>query len=265
MWDLTVDKIFMWVFNYQDFSVRDIVEINDYELTIDEETNAKSTITCIKKTGVKAKDIIAVKKNNEVVYWGIVDEIQNEDGEIKYKYITKNITNLFDRKIADSTFGSGSGLWAITTVMDSKTYYVTTYGFENDTPTLKEVTTPTDVNMVYLIRLGSYYVIRSARTGRYFTRVEINFGGNLMNWVEMKEEFTGSDDQLWIFGGGKIKNKATNTGLTYWANQEMVILGGDGFTEGLTQYTDVMARLGLEDSLQYTIDHNFQNTTTILS
>ena len=255
----------MWVFSYDDFEVRDIVEISDYEIIIDEETNAKSTITCLKDTGAKAKDIVAIKHNNEVVYWGIVDEIQNEDGEIKYKYITKNITNLFDRKIADGTFGSGSGLWAITTVMDSKTYYVTTYGFENQTPTLKEVTTPTDVNMVYLIKLGSYYVIRSAHSGRYFTRMEIEHGGTLMNWVVMKEEFTGSDDQLWRFGGGKITNKATNTGMTYWAFQEMVILGGDGFTIDLTQYTDVMARLGLEDSLQYTIDHNFQNTTDTLT
>lgn len=251
----------MWVFSYDDFEVQDIVEISDYEIIIDEETNAKSTITCLKDTGAKAKDIVAIKHNNEVVYWGIVDEIQNEDGEIKYKYITKNITNLFDRKIADSTFGSGSGLWAITTVMDSKTYYVTTYGYEGVYVTLKEVTTPTDINMVYLIRLGSYYVIRSARTGAYFTRKEL-LGRQV---ITTTMQFTGSDDQLWILGGGKIKNKATDGEMNYWAQQEMVILGGDGFTIGLTQYTDVMARLGLEDSLQYTIDHNFQNTTDTLT
>lgn len=240
--------------------MRDIVEISDYDITIDEETNAKSTITVLKNTQAKAKDIVAIKHNNEVVYWGIIDEIQNERGEIKYKYITKNITNLFDRKIADGTFGSGSGLYAITTVRDSKTYYVTTYGFENQTPTLKEVTTPTDVNMVYLIRVGSYYVIRSAHSGRYFTRMETLFD----DWVVMKEEFTGSDDQLWQFGGGKIINKATNKGLAYWASQEMVILSDEGFTIGLTQYTDVMQRLGLEDSLEYTIDHHFLNTNDSL-
>lgn len=259
-----LDKNFIWIFSYDNFEVRDIVEISDYDITIDEETNAKSTITVLKNTQAKAKDIIAVKHNNEVVYWGIIDEIQNESGEIKYKFIIKNITNLFDRKIENNTFPSGTGLLSITTVMDSKTYYVTTYGFENDTPTLKEVTTPTDINMVYLIRVGSYYVIRSAHSGRYFTRMEIQFGGNLMNWVVMKEEFTGSDDQLWIFGGGKIKNKATNTEMSYWANQEMVILSGEGFSIGLTQYQDIMQRLGLEDSLEYTIDHHFLNTNDSL-
>lgn len=98
---LEIDKVFMWIFDFRSeyLSVKDIVEISDYEITIDEETNAKSTITCLKKTGAKAKDIIAVKKNNEVVYWGIIDEIQNTDGEVKYTFITKFITNLFDRKI----------------------------------------------------------------------------------------------------------------------------------------------------------------------
>ena len=89
----------MWIFSYEDFSVKDIVELSDYEINIDEETNANSTIKIIKKTTAKARDIIAVKKNNEVIYWGIIDEIQNENGEKVYTLITKYITNLFDRKI----------------------------------------------------------------------------------------------------------------------------------------------------------------------
>lgn len=94
-----INKVFMWIFSYEDFSVKDIVELSDYEINIDEETNANSTIKIIKKTTAKAKDIIAVKKNNEVIYWGIIDEIQNESGEKAYTFITKYITNLFDRKI----------------------------------------------------------------------------------------------------------------------------------------------------------------------
>lgn len=94
-----INKVFMWIFSYEDFSVKDIVELSDYEINIDEETNANSTIKIIKKTTAKARDIIAVKKNNEVIYWGIIDEIQNESGEKAYTFITKYITNLFDRKI----------------------------------------------------------------------------------------------------------------------------------------------------------------------
>ena len=92
----------MWIFDFysQDYlKVKDIVEIADYEITIDEETNAKSTIKVLRETTAKAKDIVVVKKNNEVVYWGTIDEIQNEDGGKACKFVTRYITNIFDRKI----------------------------------------------------------------------------------------------------------------------------------------------------------------------
>lgn len=96
---IDTNKVFMWIFDYQTFSVKDIVEIANYEINIDEETNANSLIKVLKKTTAKARDIIAVKKNNDVIYWGVVEEIQNEDGKQLYEYTTKYITNLFDRKI----------------------------------------------------------------------------------------------------------------------------------------------------------------------
>lgn len=96
---IETNKVFMWIFDCKDFSVKDIVEIADYEINIDEETNANSIIKVLKKTTAKSNDIIAVKKNNDVVYWGVVQEIQNEDGRQLYEYTTKYITNLFDRNI----------------------------------------------------------------------------------------------------------------------------------------------------------------------
>lgn len=96
---IDLDKNFMWIFDYKDFSVKDIVEIADFEINIDEETNANSTFKILKKTTAKSRDIIAVKKDNEVVYWGTIKNIQNESGENLYEYITQYITNLFDRKV----------------------------------------------------------------------------------------------------------------------------------------------------------------------
>lgn len=89
----------MWIFDYRDFSVKDIVEISDYEINIDEETNANSIIKVLKKTDAKSKDIVMIKKNNEVVYWGIIDKIQNEDGKLLYEYTLKYITNIFDEDV----------------------------------------------------------------------------------------------------------------------------------------------------------------------
>lgn len=96
---IDTNKVFMWVFSYKDFSVKDIVEISDYEINIDEETNANSIINVLKKTTVKAKDIIAIKKNNQVIYWGTIKEIQNENGKLLYEYTIKYVTNIFDRNI----------------------------------------------------------------------------------------------------------------------------------------------------------------------
>ena len=96
---LETNKTFMWIFDYKDFSVKDIVEIANYEINIDEETNANTIINVLKKTTAKARDIVAIKKDNQVIYWGIIDNIQNEDGEVLYEYTLKYITNLFNQEV----------------------------------------------------------------------------------------------------------------------------------------------------------------------
>ena len=97
--ELEMTKMFMWIFDYQDFSIKDIVEIADYEISIDEETNANSIIRVLKDTGAKARDLIVVKRNNENVYWGIIEEISNNDGEQLYEYNLKYITNMFNQDV----------------------------------------------------------------------------------------------------------------------------------------------------------------------
>ena len=97
--EIETNKVFMWIFDYKDFTVKDIVEIADYEINIDEETNSNSLISVLKKTTAKARDLVAIKKNNEIVYWGIIDNIQNTDGEALYQYTLKYITNLFDQNV----------------------------------------------------------------------------------------------------------------------------------------------------------------------
>lgn len=89
----------MWIFDYRDFAIKDIVEISDYEINIDEETNANSIIKVLKKTDAKSKDIVMIKKNNETIFWGIIDNIQNENGKQLYEYTLKYITNMFDEDV----------------------------------------------------------------------------------------------------------------------------------------------------------------------
>ena len=96
---IETNKVFMWIFDFYDFSVKDVVEIANYEINIDEETNANTIINVLKKTTAKARDLVAIKKNREVIYWGTIDNIQNADGQALYEYTIKYITNLFDQNI----------------------------------------------------------------------------------------------------------------------------------------------------------------------
>ena len=96
---IETNKVFMWIFDHKDFFVKDIIEISDYEITIDEETNANTIIKVLKNTSAKSDDIVVVKKNNELVYWGKLEQVDNEDGKTAYEYILKYITNIFDQNI----------------------------------------------------------------------------------------------------------------------------------------------------------------------
>ena len=82
---IETNKVFMWIF--------------DFEVNIGEETNANTIIKILKETTAQSRDIIAIKKNNEVVYWGTIENIQNEDGSLLYEYTIKYITNIFNQNI----------------------------------------------------------------------------------------------------------------------------------------------------------------------
>ena len=86
---ITTDDTYMYIFDYKDFSVKDIVELSNYEINIDEETNANTTVNVLKKTTAKSNDIVMIKENAEIKYWGIIQEIQNENGSKLYQYIIK--------------------------------------------------------------------------------------------------------------------------------------------------------------------------------
>ena len=97
--ELNLKKKFIYIFSYEDFSIKDIVEVSDYEFNIDEETNAISIVNILKETTAKARDILAFKDNNELFYWGIIDDVNNKNGSELYEIRAKYITNLFDRDI----------------------------------------------------------------------------------------------------------------------------------------------------------------------
>lgn len=96
---IDTDSVFMWIFNYRDLTIKDILELVDYEILVDEEVNSNSLVKALRNKNVKKKDIVLIQKNNDDIFWGIVDNVQNEFGKSVYTYTLKYITNLFDQKI----------------------------------------------------------------------------------------------------------------------------------------------------------------------
>ena len=132
---IDTNKVFMWIFDGQDFKVKDIVELSSYNINIDEETNANTIIDVLKKTTAKADDIVLIKKNNEFICWGEVQNISNTDGQKLYEYTMKYITNIFDQDIIleDENLISSTGIEDFIANAINKNFIQNTDTFVNKT------------------------------------------------------------------------------------------------------------------------------------
>lgn len=93
------DLCFAYFLDRYTFELKDVVQIQNYTTNIDEETNAKSEISVIKKLNVSSGDFVFLIENGEEIYQGIIESPINENGEVKHLVNAKYITNLFDRSI----------------------------------------------------------------------------------------------------------------------------------------------------------------------
>ena len=82
-----------------DLEIKDVIEFEDYEYVIDEETNKNTIFNVMKKVNAKNGDIVVLQRDGNIDYLGIIVDIENTDGEIKRKITLKYISNIFDRKI----------------------------------------------------------------------------------------------------------------------------------------------------------------------
>lgn len=96
---VTTDKVVAYFLDRFTFEIKDVVDLQDYQINIDEETNANSNLTVLKKLNAGDGDFVFINENDKISYMGIIDSPVNESGEQKYTITAKYITNLFDRKI----------------------------------------------------------------------------------------------------------------------------------------------------------------------
>ena len=82
-----------------DLEIKDVIEFENYEYVIDEETNKNTIFEVMQKINANNDDIVVLQRNGSIDYIGIIKDIENKDGEIKRKITLEYISNIFDRKI----------------------------------------------------------------------------------------------------------------------------------------------------------------------
>lgn len=173
---IETNKVFMWIFDYKDFEVKDIVELPDYEINIDEETNANSIIKVLKKTTAKEKDIIFIKKNNEIIYWGKIEYIQNTDGQQLYEYTIKYLTNIFDQDIILNPYENKSTLDNNEIVYIKPVVSLQKYAsIVNTNVEVGEVAINWKIE-----KNNNYYIIRDSATNKVLTAESLTNDANVM-------------------------------------------------------------------------------------
>lgn len=81
------------------FEIKDVVQIQNYQMNLDEETNSKTTITLVSAVNAKDKDIVLIKEKEKNIFIGIIEAPTTKDEGVVNEINAKYITNLFDRKL----------------------------------------------------------------------------------------------------------------------------------------------------------------------
>lgn len=280
---ITTDDTYMYIFDYKDFSVKDIVELSNYEINIDEETNANTTVNVLKKTTAKSNDIVMIKENGEIKYWGIIQEIQNENGSKLYQYIIKYITNMFNQNIIFNqnivtTNEIEEGYYRI----HSKLNYNFVFDVLNDSQEaganlqVYEINNSNAQKFKITKRVDGTYKIANIRSGKVADVLGATFanGTNVQMWDDADNAA-----QKWTF-----TKRDNNSYSIYLAATNFVINltsanasnGGNieiwEYVEGSTQELWILEKIdeeiiryeGIEDYIAEQINKNFINNEDIL-
>ena len=273
------DEAYMYIFDYKDFTIKDIVELSDYEINIDEETNGNTTVNVLKKTTAKTNDVVLIKENNILLYWGVIQDIQNDNGSILYQYTIKYITNIFNQDVIQrgnrvNTNEIEEGYYIIHSKMDDNFVLDVVNGSHTSGSNLQLYTLNSTEAQIFKISRyddGSY-LIQNAASGLTVDLANgvfqngqnvwmVNYNGSAAqkwNFVKVSDNtyaiyVNGTNFVLDVTGG----NAANNTNIEVWeyvqgSQQELFSL--EPVDENIIKYT------GLEDYIQKKIEDNFINT-----
>ena len=93
------EETLVYFLDKTDLEIKDVIEFENYEYVIDEETNQKTIFNVMKKVNAENGDIVVLQRRGKIDYSGIIEDFENADGELKREITIKYISNLFDRKV----------------------------------------------------------------------------------------------------------------------------------------------------------------------
>lgn len=93
------EETLVYFLDKTDLEIKDVIEFENYEYVIDEETNQKTIFNVVKKVNAENGDIVVLQRRGKIDYSGIIEDFENTDGELKREITIKYISNLFDRKV----------------------------------------------------------------------------------------------------------------------------------------------------------------------
>lgn len=267
---------FIWIFDKRNGSIKELLEVFDYEINIDEETNANSQFVIMKDTlNADSGDLIVFNHNGNIEYYGVIQEIQSQGEEIKKTLVCKYITNIFDSKIPleDGT---------VSQVFDQMLLRIDT-GSESFRPYLDRTTDGNEVRpqtrvaqkntrWEFIEYLENEWYIKNADNGLYLGYM--NSGSLNVRQMEigsMYAETIGRRNGLWEIhdlGNGEFYLTTYN----YYNNTEYTIsptVDGNGAMKLVTDLTnhrvlkfyenanETLSWYGVEQQIKSAIEQNF--------
>lgn len=113
---------------------------------------------------------MAFKKDNDVLYWGIIQEINNTNGETAYEYQLKYLTNMFDEKVAleQNVTTITEGYYRFKAVIDSGSDLVVKSGSLDNQAVVQTWEKNNLENGVWqLVANSGHYKIKNVNSGLY--------------------------------------------------------------------------------------------------
>ncbi len=83
--DNTIQGTLVYFLSKTDLSIKDVLEFEDYEYVIDEETNKNTIFNIVQEVNAENGDIVILQRNGKVDYIGIVKKLRMKMEQKKEK------------------------------------------------------------------------------------------------------------------------------------------------------------------------------------